>query len=804
MGQEIVYCVQCASRIGGADFGKGLAFRVSGKIVCAKCLPMVSPTLTPAEQKAVAPPPGGRKNSTSRIKMLKASPGPGTSARLAPVRVEEAPRSRMPLIIGGVIAVVVLVVAGVYLSSGPAPSPEETAAVKPVAPKPSAPPVEEKREDPLIREAREAIEHARAKAKEAPKDWDAQLAAWEEAARKAALTPLFKEAAAGVQETRERIAAAKPAQVVVEKPPAPAETAPKGPSSEAKAYLSRWEPAMTKAAARDFDGAIADLGRAAAEISDEQVKRDAAVDIADLQRARVLVDEAVALLAKTPRGQALSVTVRGDSGERKKVEGSVVRSGPARAELRQGDASVFVEWSDVGAPSLAAALRPTAEADRRALAILCLLEGDREAAERVLSGPAEGISARAWDYARDAAAKLPKVSPRENEARKLFYGAEREFGKMETLPAAVAKYKSLADDYADTRVVKGELLRIQKRSEAGRDYVLLAGALKGSGTFAAGPAPRVELAWGSKADSDPSVENCVEGDFAALPDVVYRAWALVGGCCGETFTFFLQTSEGTDLHPKTKQKTSIEPGAGFATLVKHSIPGLKKTHEDHKIKGSKTHPKIAARWEWVAIPLPKYAGPGVKKIRLISDQQGFAVGAVVVSATRSAPPSDDVLKDEVERARAAGETEAPAPAGKAWRPIFDGKSLDCLRSNGDGWRLENGAIAHISGPGNAAQTREEFEDVEIRIRFELKDLDSAYFKLRQGSGGGYAVGIDGASVKGLEGKPHEIIFTAKGDQVTATLDGKTYSIVSEGPAKRGCLQFNGNGKMLNLLSIDAR
>jgi hypothetical protein len=224
---------------------------------------------------------------------------------------------------------------------------------------------------------------------------------------------------------------------------------------------------------------------------------------------------------------------------------------------------------------------------------------------------------------------------------------------METLAAAVLKYKSLAADYADTRVVKSEAARIQKRSEAGRDYVLMSPSFKGSGAFALTPGGKTEIAWVSKEDVDPakSAENFVDAEFAALPDATYRCWVLVGGCCAENFAFYLQTTEGMEPHPKTKQKTSIEPGAGLAALVKHSISGLKKTHEEHKIKGAKTHPKTASRWEWVSIPLPKYTAAGLKKIRLLSDQQGFGVGAIVVSSTRSGPLPEAELKEEVARVR---------------------------------------------------------------------------------------------------------------------------------------------------------
>src|SRR5581483_6794907 len=225
--------------------------------------------------------------------------------------------------------------------------------------------------------------------------------------------------------------------------------APAQPSAEAKAYLSKWEAAMVKASARDFDGAIADLGRAAAEASEDAVKRDEQTDAEELQRARAKLADGLGAFAKLSRGQTIELTLRPDG---KRIEGAVVRAGAARVEVRQGEANVFAEAEDVSAASLATLLGVAADADRKAFAVLSLLEGDREAAER-LTG-LEALPPRYWGYAKDAASKVPKPSPRDMEARGRFYAAEAEFAKAETMAAAVQKYKSLAADYADTRVVK--------------------------------------------------------------------------------------------------------------------------------------------------------------------------------------------------------------------------------------------------------------------------------------------------------------------------------------------------------------
>jgi hypothetical protein len=237
--------------------------------------------------------------------------------------------------------------------------------------------------------------------------------------------------------------------------------------------------------------------------------------------------------------------------------------------------------------------------------------------------------------------------------------------------------------------------------------------------------------------------------------------------------------------------------------VKNKISGLKKTHEEHKVKGSKTHPKTPARWEWVEIPLPKYATPGPKKIRLLSDQQGFGVAIIVVSTGRTGPPSDADFKDELAQLKASVPPPPPSD-GKPWRALFDGTTKESvLRGAAVGWKVEDGKLVLLPGVNDAAQTHEDFKNCEIRIRFEAQGLERLWFNFRQGTpGAGYAINMD-SNMQALDGK-HELIFTGLENKVTATLDGKPTTVVTEGPVEMGCLQFNATGKRFAILSLDAR
>lgn len=798
MGHEISYCGRCANRIGGTDFEKGKAYRLSGQNVCATCL-------TPDERHTIATSSATREKSTTRIKLTK--PGPGTSTKIPATRSEPAASaSKTSLTIALAAGAIVLVGGGLLLMSGSKPPPPETVTRPPdgiskPAPKHIEPPREEKPEDPQVRDARLALETARAKAKAAPGDLEAQRIVWEEAARKAALTPFFREASTELQAVRDKLAALKPPDPAVPpepvKPPAVPVTPPQPPEpvkpapADPGVPLALWTAAMTKATAGDLDGAAADLRKDPAGHGDADLLTTAAIALRGSREE----------LAALPAGHPISLLHR-VGGIPQKVEGTIVKASASRLEIKQGAEIVPVEMSDITSGSIVALTRPSPQLHRR-YAVLCILDGDREAAERLV-GP-NGFPARYWDYAKDAASKVSQGSPREQEARRLFSAAEREYAKVETIVDAIAKYKTLHEQYADTSVVKAAPVRVKVRAEGGKDYFLTAYQLKGSAGYSLAAYPRCEAAWTSKADVDgpQAVANYVAAEFAAVPGASYKAWALIGACCTDTFLFYLQATDGTDVDPRTRKKESIEPGAGMASVVKHTLKELARSHRSHVVKV----PKSPLRWEWIPIPLPKYASPGLKKIHLISDQQGFSVGAVVVSSTRTAPPPDAELKEEAARAKAAVVEDGRSienPGEKAWKPLFDGKTKDVLRNDGKGWKVEDGKLFRMMELNDAAQTREDFSDGEVRVRFEIKDGERVWFKLRQGAGGGYLVTLTDV-LKTLDlTKPHDVVITAKGETVTATLDGKPVPVTSEGSSARGPLQFNGFGKSFAVLTLDFR
>ena len=453
------------------------------------------------------------------------------------------------------------------------------------------------------------------------------------------------------------------------------------PSPESKEYRAAWEKALVRAASRDYEGILAELERAAKGIVDEGLRREAGTDAEEIRRVRGAHDEALRILSRWPKGEGLSLEATDESGERKGARGRAVRASPFRIELSgEGGETRFVEFADIAASSLAEVVRSRSEkAEGRTLAVFCLLEGDVEAARTLAGAPAGTIAEKYWAFAEAARARArtPRPPPpRELEARKLFYAAEREFGAVETFGPAILKYRTLLREYGETRLVTGEAKRIAERGDAGREYLLGPGDLRGSGSVRLRPHPEAGGCWSCQEDVTlpaSARETYVEFAFTALPETVYLCWVYAGACCEETFAAHLQATEMTVADPQKKAvKVPCEPGAPVAASVDSRIKGLKKTHASH---GGEKQP---SRWEWIPIPLPAYAGPGLKKARILTDQKGFSVAFALVTSLRKAPPAKDELGAAIEQARAAAaegsgaERRTPLPAKVVYAQNFEG------------------------------------------------------------------------------------------------------------------------------------
>jgi hypothetical protein len=693
MGQAILYCFRCSTQLRDVHFERGKAYKIDAWVCCADCAPEALKSLPPDRVQVLLKliagqekkPPGPGRDSNSRMTLSAAPPPPPAAP---------APASnKLVLIIAAavvVIGLIILIVTNQKPSVEPAvrvPDPPAPAPGPKPPPRVDLPPPPPPGDSPQ----KQAFKKAQQFAREHPDDVDGQLKLFGDLslledrteigaeARKtvealqlrqrqavekglAALEPeiadpirredygkVFRliEAAgsrlAGAQwklalekrelEIREKLftsfetakaksldARAKGNKAELDATvakvrswgmaklteeldrllaaPADGTPVPAPPTSaEAKAYAAQKEQAMGRAAGRDFAGAAADLERAAAALKEDAVKKESADDVRDLKELDKLYQSTIAALASSK-----TLTLR--TVDDRTATGRVLSIDADRVELfaDPGKPSVFIEWSDVRASSLSPHLKAQ-NGDARLIALFERLD----------------------DVAR------PKTAAEELRARELYYEAERQFREMATREKSIEAYRQLKAKFKDTTVVRHALARIDRRSESGKEYYFLPADLGFSGTFSMTKEGRIE----SLAASEPAQEsrNWVEWEFHPLPSATYRCWALVGGCCAEAFAVHLQATGLTELNPKTKKRGPAEPGGDLASPLKHSIRNLKPTHP-------KGEPQKATRWEWVEIPLPRSTAPGTRRVRLLTDQQGFGVAAVSVSATRTKAPTD--------------------------------------------------------------------------------------------------------------------------------------------------------------------
>src|SRR5688572_26552938 len=110
MGHAILYCSGCSTQLREPDFDRGAAFRFDGRVYCSTC--------APAEARAQAP-PKPELSATGTGKIPKIPPPPSTNRHKSP-EASSAGSSKWPLIAGGALVALALVLA-VAFSGNDAP-----------------------------------------------------------------------------------------------------------------------------------------------------------------------------------------------------------------------------------------------------------------------------------------------------------------------------------------------------------------------------------------------------------------------------------------------------------------------------------------------------------------------------------------------------------------------------------------------------------------------------------------------------------------------------------------------------------
>lgn len=142
----------------------------------------------------------------------------------------------------------------------------------------------------------------------------------------------------------------------------------------------------------------------------------------------------------------------------------------------------------------------------------------------------------------------------------------------------------------------------------------------------------------------------------------------------------------------------------------------------------------------------------------------------------------------------------------AWRPLFDGRTLDGFPSLiASAWRVENGALVHDNAVDNAAKIVKPYGDGDLRFRFEVQGAHKLSFTFGlEGQNRGQVVLFGQDEIKPLEGGLRELIIFCRGDASTAAIDGKPVHLQIHGHPRTGVIQFNSNGGCIRIKSIDFR
>ncbi|HEV3028136.1 MAG TPA: discoidin domain-containing protein, partial [Planctomycetota bacterium] len=394
------------------------------------------------------------------------------------------------------------------------------------------------------------------------------------------------------------------------------------------AYQKSWLLAARQAAARDFASAVKVLEEASAGMTDEALRKEAGGDLADLKLAAEALAEVPRLLPRWAKGTKLKLQVLGGDGTAQAVEGTVVESSPKGITVQAEGGNLEVPSGELGAESIAALLGLRGEkrpGDGRAAAVLAALEGRP-------SG----------DLAKKYSDLSGAFDSKESEARRLFWLAEEDYAGTTSHGQSGNAYQALLEKYKETAFVARNRAFVEDRLAGTRDFFYFADELPGAGTFSLSKSSKVESFWVSTADSAPgkAAPNFLEAEVPIQAGQTYRAWIYAGGCCQEVFGAFIQ---GTGLTgPSTrnpKETVTAEPGSEEWIAMRPPPMSLKKKHSDHN------GPKEPDRWSWVELGVLKFAQPGLKKLRILTDQKGFAVASLVVSAVRQAPPRDAEVKE---------------------------------------------------------------------------------------------------------------------------------------------------------------
>ncbi len=476
------------------------------------------------------------------------------------------------------------------------------------------------------------------------------------------------------------------------------------PPAELLAYRKRWAEPWAAGPAFDYVSALKELEKPAPGAA----KAEAAADLEAVRLAFDVVREAPALLQKAAKGQEIRLERFEEGRVRTELAGKLLRVGPHEILVWTGEEAVSVPIADLTPAAWGdlfrgrAAKKPT---DARAAQLYCLLEGDAEGAARhskeaVAPGPA-GVAARL---------ALDLRAPAEVDARKAFLEAEHSFhaGGAARLTSAPA-YAALLKAHGSTSYARRAKGLIEDRMQEAQEVFLGADELGAGGLFVSSEALKGAacLTMSADAPAGRGSDNFVQLEIPAPGgDASPRCWVYAGGCCLEVLSFGVQAPELSGPNPRdAKESVVFEPGSAYALPAKVSTVSLKAKHSGHM------GPKEASKWLWVNVPLPKYATPGARKIRLVADQQGFSIAYAWIGTGRPGPPREADLKEwerrraEIDSLRSAAPVQTGSLLREWWLNVPGWKIPDLMTAPGFPDRpAGSGPITIFEGPSNFGES----------------------------------------------------------------------------------------------------
>jgi hypothetical protein len=455
---------------------------------------------------------------------------------------------------------------------------------------------------------------------------------------------------------------------------------PPPPSPEAGAYQRAWRAALDQAARGDLAGALSSLESAASPLTDPTTRREASEDLALFRAASEVRRDAVQAFGRLKKGQRISIESLDENAGRRTVEGTILRSGPGWIAVKSDTrpATVFVDGDDLTSLAVAS-LVPDRAKDA---ALLGILEGPSPDS----SPSALSEKYVAWSRERGS----PRPPPREGEARHLYHDAfdpEREWPDRRRKGSSAALYRRLLQEYSDTAFVAGRRNAIASRAEPAAETVFLPDDVRGHGGFRLVAPEKAPSYWqlGSAPLAGQARETYLEIEFETGSDLALKAWAYAGACCAESLSLSWQVTDLGGQGPNGAP-VQMEPGSSYAMTVKAAVPRLPKAHAPTKLD--------PVNFGWVSLPMPKVSPSGMKKARILADQPGFAVKAIVVSSIRSSAPTDHEAR---EFEQIAPSTLLQGLVG--WWKLDEGQgpSADSSRNGHEGTWV-NGPTASPGGP----------------------------------------------------------------------------------------------------------